>query len=98
MTSVFLSHSSADASAARVVAQLLRNAGLTVWLELDEITPGNAWLPDLENALQASTHFVILVGKTGVRRWVEREVRYALERNTDEPDYRIIPLLLPGVV
>jgi hypothetical protein len=96
MAAVFLSHSSADAAAAKVVAQLLGNAGLTVWLELNEVIPGNAWLPTLETALKDSTHFVVLVGETGVQRWVEREVRYALERNTADSAYRIIPLLLPG--
>jgi hypothetical protein len=98
MATVFLSHSSADAAAAKSIAQLLHNAGLTVWLELDEITPGNDWQSTLETALKASTHFVVPVGETGVRRWVEREVRYALERNTEEPGYRLIPLLLPGAV
>jgi hypothetical protein len=98
MATVFLSHSSADGAAAKVVAQLLRNAGLSVWLELDEITPGQAWLPVLETALKASTHFVVLVGEAGVKSWVEREVRYALERNTDNPEYRIVPLLLAGAV
>ena len=98
MATVFLSHSSADAAAAKSVAQLLKNAGLTVWLELDEIKPGNAWLPTLETALKASTHFVVLVGETGVRRWVEREVRYALERNTDDPTYHIVPLLLRDAI
>ena len=96
MAHVFLSHSSADATAAKVIAQLLQNAGLDVWLELDQLKPGNPWLPDLEAALKASTHFVVLVGETGVQRWVEREVRYALERNTADPNYRVIPLLGPG--
>ena len=96
MAHVFLSHASADAAGAKAVAQLLQNAGLTVWLELDQLTPGNPWLPALEAALEASTQFVVLVGETGVQRWVEREVRYALERNTRDPNYRVIPLLGPG--
>jgi len=35
MARVFLSHSSADSAGAKTVAQLLRNAGLAVWLDLD---------------------------------------------------------------
>ena len=94
MAKVFLSHASADAPAAKAVAQLLHHAGLDVWLELDQIKPGQPWLPTLEAALASSTHFVVLVGPAGVQRWVEREVRYALERNTQNPSYVVIPLLL----
>ena len=85
-------------SQAKSVAQLLRRSGLTVWLELDELNPGQPWLPQLEAALAKSTHFVVLVGATGVRKWVEREVRFALERNTREDSYSIVPLLLPDAV
>jgi formylglycine-generating enzyme required for sulfatase activity len=96
MTQVFLSHSSADAAGAKAVARLLRNASLPVWLDLDQLTPGDLWQPALEAALKASTHFVVLVGATGVQRWVDREVRYAVDRNTADPNYRVIPLLGPG--
>ena len=96
MTQVFLSHSSADAAGAKAVAQLLRNAGLPVWLDLDQLKPGDLWQPLLEAALKASTHFVVLAGATGVQRWVDREVRYAVDRNTTDSNYRVIPLLGPG--
>lgn len=94
MPTVFLSHASPDAPAAKAVAMYLRNAGLDVWLELDKLAPGSTWIPALQAALEASTHFVVLVGPSGVQRWVEREVRYALVRNTEHPEYAIIPLLL----
>src|ERR1022692_4101761 len=96
MTQVFLSHSSADAASAKAVARLLRNASLPVWLDLDQLTTGDLWQPALEAALKASTHFVVLVGATGVQRWVDREVRYAVDRNTTDSNYRVIPLLGPG--
>ena len=96
MAHVFLSHSSADSAGAEAVAQLLRNAGVEVWLDLDQLTPGEQWSPALEAALKDSSHFVVLVGEAGVQRWVDREVRYALDRNTQDPQYRVIPLLGPG--
>src|SRR5688572_28213440 len=96
MALVFLSHSSSDTVAAQVVAELLERAGLSVWLDRNETTPGTSWQPLLESALESSTHFVVLVGQSGVQRWMEREVRYALERNTRDPNYRLIPLLGPG--
>src|ERR1035438_10746662 len=88
MAHVFLSHSSADSAGAEAAAQLLRNAGVEVWLDLDQLTPGEQWSPALEAALKDSSHFVVLVGEAGVQRWVDREVRYALDRNTLNPSYR----------
>jgi formylglycine-generating enzyme required for sulfatase activity len=96
MALVFLSHSSADSAGAKVIAQLLRNTGVGVWLDLDQLTPGEQWSTALEQALKDSTHFLVLVGESGVQRWVDREVRYALDRNTQNPKYRVIPLLGPG--
>jgi hypothetical protein len=95
MPTVFLSHASQDGPAARAVAQHLRQTGLGVWLDLEQLTDGQEWLPALEAALEASTHFLVLVGPSGVRRWVERELRYALVRNTEHSEYAILPLL-PG--
>jgi formylglycine-generating enzyme required for sulfatase activity len=45
MAHVFLSHSSADSAGAKAVAHLLRNAGVEVWLDLDQLTPmrGGSW-------------------------------------------------------
>ncbi|MFN7647130.1 MAG: SUMF1/EgtB/PvdO family nonheme iron enzyme [Acidobacteriota bacterium] len=97
MPTVFLSHASQDGDAARAVARHLRDVGdpdLTVWLELDALQPGQEWIDALEQALDASTHFLVLVGPSGVKRWVERELRYALVRNTENPEYKLIPLLL----
>ena len=94
MPTVFLSHASQDADAARAVARALRQPGLDVFLELDPLQPGQEWIPGLEQALEASTHFLVLVGPSGVRRWVERELRYALVRNTEHSEYAILPLLL----
>jgi hypothetical protein len=95
MPTVFLSHASQDADAARAVARALRQPDLDVFLELDALQPGQEWIPGLEQALEASTHFLVLVGLSGVRRWVERELRYALVRNTEHSEYAILPLL-PG--
>jgi formylglycine-generating enzyme required for sulfatase activity len=96
MSHIFLSHSSADAAGAKAVARSLRDAGLDVWLDLDALAPGDQWQPALEAALKASTHFIVLAGETGVQQWVDREVRYAVDRNTKDSNYRVIPLLGPG--
>jgi hypothetical protein len=81
---LFLSHSGADTEEAKSLASLLRQAGVEVWLDVERLQPGNRWMEELETALRVANSFAVYVGKSGVQRWVDREVRVALERNTAE--------------
>ena len=74
----------------------MRRAGLRVWLDSDSLRPGDLWQQELESAVAAADHFVVLVGRMGVQYWVDREVRLALVRNTREPEFRIVPVLAQG--
>jgi hypothetical protein len=93
---LFLSHSGADSAAAKELARRLREVGLKVWLDLDHLQPGDAWMAALEEALQRASAFAVYVGSSGIQRWVDREVRVALERSTADPSFRIIPILGAG--
>jgi hypothetical protein len=93
---IFLSHAGEDAQQARCLSSLLSNAGLEVWLDVERLTPGDRWMEELESALSAA-HFVVLyVGRSGIRNWVDREVRVALDRSVRDPAFRLIPVLGPG--
>ena len=47
-SNVFLSHNSRDKPAVRELVEALRERGLTVWLDMDELRPGMPWQPLLE--------------------------------------------------
>jgi hypothetical protein len=93
---LFLSHAGEDSAAAKDLANRLRQAGLEVWLDVDELKPGDRWMEALEQALARATAFAVCVGRSGIQRWVDREVRVALDRNTRDHSFRIIPILGPG--
>ena len=93
---VFLSHAGADAAPAKELADGLRRAGLRVWLDSESLRPGDLWQQEIERAVEAADHFVVLVGRLGVQYWVDRETRLALVRNTRQPAFRIVPVLGPG--
>src|ERR1017187_10744066 len=40
---IFLSHSGEDTPCARELAQLLRPAGVDVWLDVERLQPGDRW-------------------------------------------------------
>ena len=86
---LFLSHAGEDGAAAREMARRLRDAGVDVWLDLDDLKPGNRWMEALKEALTRASAFAVYVGRSGVARWVDREVRLALDRNIREPSARI---------
>ena len=92
----FLSHAGEDSESAKELARQIRESGIKVWLDVDNLKPGDLWQNNLENALNIATAFLVYVGKSGVKGWVDREVRFALSRNVKENNFPIIPVLGPG--
>ena len=94
---VFLSHAGADTQAAHQFAEILRHSGLSVWFDKDSLLPGDRWMERLEEAIRASSAMLVYVGSRGVQSWVDREVRFGLERNTQDPQgFHLIPVLGEG--
>jgi transcriptional antiterminator Rof (Rho-off) len=93
---LFLSHAGEDSDAAQILARQLRTAGLNVWVDVDELHPGDRWMEQIERALQRSTAFAVYVGRRGVTSWFDYEVRVGLDRSATIPGYRVFPILGPG--
>ncbi len=94
---IFLSHAGSDTSAARQLAETLRQHGFTVWFDKDNLRQGEEWMPALEKAIEDAWAMLVYVGRSGVQAWVDREVRYGLVRNTSDPStFRFIPVLGEG--
>jgi hypothetical protein len=93
---IFLSHSGADTQAAKELAGLLRQGGVEVWLDVERLAAGDVWMDELEAALVSAKRLIVYIGPSGVRNWVGREVRFALDRSTQDRSSRLIPVLGPG--
>jgi len=96
----FLSYSRADRAAAAELHQLLEQAGVAVYRDVENLRSGDRWLSRLQQALSHCSAFVVLVGQEGLQRWVAGEVETALNRHLSAPlgtpRLPIHPLLLPG--
>jgi TIR domain/Novel STAND NTPase 1 len=97
---LFLSHSGLDTETARQLKRRLlaspeaKAAGLEIWFDKDDLVPGQGWQEQLEKVIETrSTAFAVIVGTKGVVNWVDREVRVALSRATEEKNYPFIPVL-----
>jgi hypothetical protein len=95
----FLSHAGEDRAQALALAEGLAQIGMEVWCDAlpGAIPPGTRWVRALEAGLEASTGYLLLVGGSTVDGWVKVELDYAINRQARQPDFLVVPLLLPGV-
>ena len=96
---LFISHSSEDAALAQQLAHRLREADVRVWIDVDNLLPGDAWMATIERVVaHEASSFLICVGRRGVRSFVDLEVRTAISRWAQDASgfFRIIPVLGPG--
>ena len=73
--SVFISYSLNDRQACVVLQSALEQAGFAVFRDEESIRKGDRWITALEEALTKCTAFIVLIGRDGVRRWVNAEVQ-----------------------
>jgi hypothetical protein len=93
---VFLAHGSGDKPLVRELYKALLSLGYSVFLDSEELVPGEVWRPALEEALSASRCIAVCVGPAGPGPWTELEVNFALRRNREDPSYPVIPVTLQG--
>jgi hypothetical protein len=93
---VFISYSSRDRAMAEELAIRLREAGLSPFFDRWCLPGGKPWGPLLEQAIQESASCAVLIGREGIGPWQAREIWVALDRQGRDPDFPVIPILLPG--
>jgi tetratricopeptide (TPR) repeat protein len=93
---VFLSHSHADAGWVEKLARKLEDKEkLRVWLDRWILVPGKPFIQEMEMGLENAGSCVVCIGERTPQGWFRKEIDRALNRQVKEPDFRVIPLLLP---
>jgi hypothetical protein len=97
---VFLAYNSQDAEARKCLQAIFKTVegdGKTAWLDKEDSNYGDPSAEAMINGLAASKCCFILQGPGGLGRWQRRcELYQALERYTQDPDFRVFAVLLPG--
>ncbi len=92
MSLIFISYSRKDLDFVRRLADDLKGRGAPVWLDVLAIPPGKRWDDVLENALEDSSHLLLVVSKASARSQnVRDELAYAIDKGK-----QVIPLILDG--
>jgi len=90
----FLSHNARDKHAVLALAEELRAAGVSIWLDDEQLRPGLSWLPLLESGIRASRSVAVLIGADGLGPWEDVEMQAALTLAVRDKR-PVIPVLLP---
>jgi hypothetical protein len=93
---LFVSYHWRDREAVERVAHELCNRGLNVFLDRWYLVPGHSWVAALEKVLGECGAAAIFLGPFGMGRWQQREMERALDRQTKDGGFRVIPVLLDG--
>ncbi|ARV61587.1 hypothetical protein BZZ01_25810 [Nostocales cyanobacterium HT-58-2] len=93
---VFLAHNSADKPEVRAIANQLKERGIKIWLDEEQIPPGKSFQDEIQKAIPLVKSATIFIGLKGLGKWQTMEVR-SLTRRCVEKGIPLIPVLLPGV-
>lgn len=78
---IFISYAKEDQRVADRLYLDLENAGLSPWMDSNDLLPGQAWEREIEEAISRSSYFIALQStrSVGKRGHVQKELRRALE-------------------
>jgi TolB-like protein len=96
---VFLSYASDDAAPAQRIADALREAGVTLWFDKDELRGGDAWDTSIRQQIRACALFIpIISAHTESRKegYFRREWNLAVERTLDMAQG--VPFIVPVAI
>jgi hypothetical protein len=93
---IFLSYSHSDAEVVEVLAKKLEdNAGFKVWLDKWILVPGGHWQQEMAKGLNLAQTCAVCIGENTPDGWFQEEIERALNRQTIDKSFRVIPVILP---
>lgn len=96
----FVSYSHVDYLQIESILRMLHQLKLRIWFDEkgDGITAGENWKDFIDERLEKSKAFIAFLSSGfSERSEVLRELRYAIKRQKEDPDYVVIPILLQRI-
>lgn len=89
----FMSYSREDTVKQRRIVRELRERGLNIWVDVENLTPGTpTWEREVEKAIRGSVGIVVLLSpEANNSEWVRREISFGEQHRK-----RIFPVLIEG--
>jgi len=94
---LFLSHNNNEKDiVSRAAARMLDEFSVRCWLDEWDLAAGTEWETAIDSALRQCRAAAVFLGPSGWGDAHMREARAALERAQANPEFLVIPVLLPG--
>ena len=94
----FICYAREDKEAAKRLSDQLRASGVEVWIDSEDIRPGENWQEAIERGIQSSRYFLALLSRNSVAKqgYVQKELKVGMELLDEFPEGEIffIPLRL----
>ena len=89
----FVSYSREDTVKQRRIVRELRERGLNIWVDIENLTPGTpTWEREIEKAIRGSMGIIVLLSpESNNSEWVRREISFGEQHRK-----RIFPALIEG--
>lgn len=95
---VFLAYSHKDSEFVDRLAKDLRNRGIRVWLDSNELKPGDSIQRRLDEGLSTSGYMLAVLSKASLAsQWATREMEMAMHRELKGKWPRVIPVVIDDV-
>lgn len=93
---VFLCHSSEDKEAIRQLYEKLSHSGYDVWLDEENLLPGQDWNREIVRAVRNSDTVLICLSRNSITKsgFIQKEIKFALDAADEKPDGAIF--LIPA--
>ena len=94
---VFLSHAHVDGVLVeKIGVRLADQANLRIWLDRWVLVPGEHWQQQMAKGIGQARSCAVFIGTQTPRGWFQEEIERSLNRQTRDPTFRVIPVILPG--
>jgi formylglycine-generating enzyme required for sulfatase activity len=93
---VFLCHASSDKAVVGKLYELLLRDGMDVWLDSENLLPGQDWKLEIPKAVRAADAIIICISNQSVNHegYLQKEIKLALDIADEKPDGTIF--LIPA--
>lgn len=92
---LFISYNRQDEIIVEYVVKELKDIGIKLYFDKDEMRPGGTWILDIHRNINHSNAVAVFIGKHGIGNWQGPEIRKAID-NFVIKGGSIIPIILEG--
>lgn len=85
---IFLCHTSGDKPVVRALYKWLRDEKIDVWLDEENLLPGQDWRTEIPKAVQNSDAIILCISNKSITKegYIQKEIKFALDFADEKPD------------